>query len=189
MSTRKLTDLQLSGIAIPARADDTVSVRIAPEAGSSDLQRTVNGDLIQVARRVFRKYQVSVSGTGINLPALAPVWPGKYVEIVAPDPISLTPGFDGLSATWNRAASEVHGRTADGIRVEPEAQPASVLPLHETQSTARLIELRATWSVTFPTPVVIVFARPILACLLADWSTDNEDASKSASWSLDLLEV
>lgn len=189
MSTKKLTDLQLSGIAIPARADDSVSVRIAPEAGSSDLRRTVNGDLVQVARSVFQKYAISLTGTGINLPALVPSWPGQYVEILTPDPIAITPTPDGLSASWNRAAVGVHGRTADGIRVEPGSQPPSVLPLQEVGGSARLVQLRAPWSVTFPVPVVVVFARPIIACLSAGWSADTEDASKSAAWALELREA
>lgn len=189
MSSIKLTELQLSGIAIPARADDTVTVRIAPEASASDLRRTVNGDLIQLARRVFQKYAVSVSGTGINLPALVPLWPGHYVELLAPDPISLTPTTSGLKAGWNRAAVGVHGRTVDGRRVDPVAQPPSPLPLSEEPSSARVAALRTPWEVAFPEPVMVVFARPVLACMLTDWSTDTEDASKEASWSLDLAEA
>lgn len=189
MSSIKLTELQMSGIAIPARADDTVTVRIAPEASASDLRRTVNGDMIQLARKVFQKYSVSVSGTGINLPALVPLWPGHYVEFLAPDPISITPQNGGLKAGWNRAAVGVHGRTADGRRIEPVAQPASPLPLSENPSSARVAALRAAWEITFPEPVMVVFARPVLACILSGWSTDTEDASKEASWSLDLVEA
>lgn len=189
MSSIKLTELQISGVAIPARADDTVSVKISPEPTASDLRRTVNGDLVNVARKVFQKYNVSISATGINIAAVVPMWPGTYVEILAPDPISLTPKAGGLKASWNRAAVGVHGRTADGRRVEPVAQPPSPLPLFEIPSSARVAQLRASWEVTFPEPVVVVFARPVLACLVTGWGSDTEDASKDASWSIELSEA
>lgn len=189
MSSIKLTELQLSGIAIPARSDDTVSVKIAPISEAADLRRTVNGDLVNLARSVFQKYAVSISGSGINLPALAPIWPGQYVELLAPDPISITPAANGMSASWNRAAVGVHGRTADGRRVEPTVQPPSPLPIGSVPSSERMTTLRQQWNALFPEPVMIVFARPVLACLLTGWSTDSEDASKEAAWSLDLQEA
>lgn len=189
MSSVKLTELEISGIAIPARADDTVSVRISPESSAADMRRTVNGDLKNIAREVFRKYAISVSGTGINLPSIAGIWQGQYVEILPPDPISLKPRPGGLVVGWNRAAVAVHGRTLDGRRVEPISQPPSPLPLFEEVSKPRVAALRTPWEVTFPEAVAIVFVRPVIACLVTNWGTDSEDASKEVSWSIELAEA
>lgn len=187
--TRKVeTLLQLSGIKLPVRSDESITVSIRPIAEASGMSRTINGELVRISRNVFDKLAISISADGLNAAPLSHLRIGAYLEVALADPVYLPLSSDGRTASYGRAVIDVQAWDAQNKRVQPTSVPASPLPLQSAFSAARVAALRAPISIPFAVPVAAVRARPVLACRVTEWSLDNEDASKSASWQLELEE-
>lgn len=188
-SRPKYSKLQLSGIEIPAGADSEISMSINLISSAADMQRTVNGDLLNVARSVFRKYAVSLSGSGMRPAGLAGLAPGDYVELISFEemPISARPA--AATVELPRAGVDVVGITADGRAIAPISQPASPLPLEVERGSTRIAELRMRPSVEFAEPVSLVRYHAALACAVIEWGIDNDERMATSSWSLQLEEV
>ncbi len=188
--TRKVeTLLQLSGIRLPVRSDESISVSIKPISEASGMSRTINGELIRVSRTVFDKMAISIAADGLNAAPLSHLSIGAYMEVALADPVYLPIASDSRTASYGRAVLDVQAWDASNSRVPPTSTPPSPLPLQTSFSAARVAALRTPVTIPFATPVAAVRARPVLACRVIGWSVDNEDANKSASWELELEEV
>jgi hypothetical protein len=75
------TLLVLSGVGIPPYSARGLSETLAPIGAATQLRRTVNGALKDVADPLFRKYTVSISGNDMDPPAADLVWPGRAVTV------------------------------------------------------------------------------------------------------------
>lgn len=186
---RKYSGLQLSGIDLPIGSDRDVRVSIGLIGEASDLRRTVNADLINLSRSVFRKYFANIAGSGLRPAALAGLTPGDYVELIAPEPLSISCRSPLSAVELPRAGIDVIGLTVEGDRIQPDAQPTSPLPLQIDRTAARVASLRAKPIVTFSTPVVSVRYRAALACAVVSWSSDSDERMASSTWSLNLEEI
>lgn len=189
MTKRVYTKLQLSGVNLTLRSDDQVSVDVSPISDAVSFERTLNGDLVRTSRSVFDKFAISISGSGINTPPLTHLKAGDYIEFIHPDHIYMPISTSGLIATYDRAMIDVEAFDQAGERIEPVSQPRDYTPLSRLFDAFRVEELRESITVTFPRRVHAARGRPILACLVIDFSISNEDASKEASWSLELEEM
>lgn len=188
-SKPRLSRLRISGVDIPPAADRDIKVSVQLIGDAADMRRTVNADLINVSRAIFRKYAISISASDLHVAGLAGLTPGDYVEVLLPDPIAVSPASPATVIELPRAGVDVIGITPDGHRVEPMAQPASPLPLHASRAPARVSALRIRPSVTFSEPVSLVRYRPALACAVVNWSIDTDERLAESSWSLELEEV
>lgn len=186
---RKYTGPQLSGIDLPIGSDRDIKVNIELIGEASDLRRTINADLINLSRAVFRKYFANVTGAGLRAAALAGLTPGDYVELIAPEPLSISCRSPLSAVELPRAGIDVVGLTAEGERVQPDSQPASPLPLQIDRTAARIADLRQKPVVTFSTPVVSVRYRAALACAVVSWSSDSDERMAASNWSLSLEEI
>lgn len=186
---KNMSALEISGIAFPPGSDRFISVSVQAIGEAADMRRTVNGQLVNVARSAFRKHAVSISCSDQRPPGLAEIWPGHYVECIAPAPHILSLHSPSSSATIPRAAIDVRGDTPDGRLIEPSAQPSDPRPLSTDQEPARVASLRSPSSVTFPEPVESVRYRPALACLVVSSNSDADEIKAQGSWSLDLEEL
>lgn len=57
----------------------TQTLEVIQEA--SDLDRSVNGTLVDLSNPVFRKYRSKITCTDVDAPPLDNVWPGMIVEV------------------------------------------------------------------------------------------------------------
>ncbi len=48
---------------------------------ASDLERSVNGTLVDMSNPIFRKYKSKISATDVDAPPLDNLWPGMVVEV------------------------------------------------------------------------------------------------------------
>lgn len=188
-SRPKLSDLRISGIAMPAASDRDVRVTLTPISAAADLRRTVNADLVNLARPVFQKYAISVSCADLWPAGVEGVMPGQYAEISPPARLSVSLLQASTSAQLPRAAYAVYGLAADGRKVSPIAQPENPRPLQPVFSAERVADLRVRPTVIFPEPVELIRFRTVFACLVLNWSTDADERQASASWSIQLEEV
>lgn len=185
----RYTTTEISGVAIRAGADKDISCKIDPIAEAADLRRTVNADLRNVARDVFQKFSISISGDDTYAAAFAHLMPGRYAEIISHKPMSLTLTPAATSAEIPRACIDVVGITHDDRRVMPTSQPPDPHPLQTTETPARTATLRVKPTVTFAEPVETVEFRPVLACLIVGMSLSDAERTRSSSWSISAEEV
>lgn len=73
--------LVLSAIGLPPYSARGLKQTLAPIAASTQLRRTVNGALKNVADPLFRKYASVISGQDVDPPALDMVWPGRTLTV------------------------------------------------------------------------------------------------------------
>ncbi|KIN72674.1 hypothetical protein [Sulfitobacter guttiformis] len=189
MINEKYTRLKISTLTIPAWADwqVTESVRLISQA--ADLRRTVNGELVNVARSTFRKYSVDIRVQDHWAAGLSGIDLGSYCEVIPSEHFSLSVPGGAVSAKIPRAGIEVVGITDDGVEIPATSQPTNPLPLQTARAGNRIGFLRVQRTVSFSTPVVLVRYRPVLACLVTDWTTDSDEAAATASWTISLEEV
>jgi len=76
-----LTILDLSGIGVSPYSARGLTQTLDPISASSQLRRTVNGDLKDLSAPQFRKYLSAVSCSDQNAPALDGVWPGLELTV------------------------------------------------------------------------------------------------------------
>ena len=57
----------------------TQTLEVIGEA--SDLERSVNGTLVDLSNPIFRKYKSKITCTDVNAPPLDNVWPGMVVDV------------------------------------------------------------------------------------------------------------
>jgi hypothetical protein len=82
MSSR-YTDLLISGVGLPDYAVRGVRQTISLIEQASRLERTVNGNLVNLGDPAFRKYKTIISGSDQEAPALGNVWPGRVVTVTS----------------------------------------------------------------------------------------------------------
>jgi len=87
-----VTDLVVSGVTIPEFASRGLKVRLSNAEQASRLERTVNGKLKDLSNPVFRKRKIMISGSDVEFPYFADVWPGTEVTVTSIIEASATPG-------------------------------------------------------------------------------------------------
>ncbi|UFM66803.1 hypothetical protein LOS78_12790 [Paracoccus sp. MA] len=185
----KVTSLRLSGIELPPGSDGDISVSVSPISGASDLRRTVNADLVNLARAVFQKYAVQITGSGMIPPAIQGLMPGDYIECITPEPFRISVRTPSTAVELPRAAIAVSGTAYDGRTIMPVAQPPDRSSLRVVQSSSRTSQLRTRPVVTFPEAVYAVRYRAVLACAVIDWSVDSDERLADSRWSLSIEEI
>lgn len=185
----KYSRLRLSGVDIPPGADTDISMSITLISEASDMRRTVNAELRNVARSLFKKYKVSVQGSGMHPAGLAGLSGGDYVELITFEALPISPRTASRSVVLPRAGLDAVGITADGRAIEPINHLTSPLPLQAEPSAERIAELRVTPSVSFAEEVVLVRYHAALACSVVSWTIDNDERLATSQWSLDLEEL
>lgn len=183
------TRVELSGVVFPPGSDLNISEGLSPIAQAADMRRTVNGDLLNVARPVLRKRRLTLGASDMRPAALSHLFPGDYLEAIPSEPVAITLAAPATSAQVPAGAVEVVGLSATGQLVQPVAQPVNPRPLSVTHDPARVAALRASDPVTFPTAVAAVRFRPVLACRVVSVSAEATENAASASWTLELEEV
>lgn len=191
MSLRtRLSRLELS-VPLPPKSERSISVSISPIAESAGLRRAANGDLVSVARSVFRKYRISIQGDDMIPPGIQSLFPGDYVECVVPDFML----FNGSSV--NRVSLDAHEVLSSGQKADPSlfmreadySTSASIGGLSSAYSPDRVSFLRAPASTAIPGAYAIR-CRPVFACrVVAPWSTSAKEERAQTTWSLELEEV
>lgn len=78
-----VTDLVVVGVTIPDFAARGLKVRISNIEQASRLERTVNATLINLSDPLFRKRKVMISGSDVEFPYFADVWPGDEVTVTS----------------------------------------------------------------------------------------------------------
>lgn len=96
---------------IPPYSARGLSEKLSPAPASQQLRRTINGDLVDFSSVQFRKFQVSISGTDQDPPALNAVWPGTELVVDCISEVAYE------SSTGGPDRQEVAGsiREADGF--------------------------------------------------------------------------
>lgn len=74
------TWLKLSGIGVPPYAARGLSEQLEP-IDTDDVQRTINGELVDFGFEQFEKFQLTISGHDMRPPACSGVWKGKIVQV------------------------------------------------------------------------------------------------------------
>jgi hypothetical protein len=75
------TLLSLIGIGVPPYSVRGLSQTLEPIEQAMSLQRTVNGELIDLSRAEFRKYKSTISGTDQRPPSCDGLWPGRQIVV------------------------------------------------------------------------------------------------------------
>ncbi len=186
---KSTTRVELSGVVFPPGSDLNISENLSPIAQSADMRRTVNGELLNVARSVMRKRRLTLGASDMRPAGLGHLFPGDYLEAIPAEPVAITLPSPATSAQVPVGAVEVVGLSATGQLVQPAAQPVNPRPLSVTHDPARVAALRSQVAVTFPSQVVAVRFRPVLACRVVSVSAEATENASSASWTLELEEV
>ena len=75
------TLLSISGFGTLLYQARGLTQTLEPIAEAADLERSVNGTLVDLSNPIFRKYKSKVSTTDVNVPPLDNVWPGMIVNV------------------------------------------------------------------------------------------------------------
>lgn len=153
-----------------------LSIDMSPIDMSSDMRRTWNGRLVNLADAAFRLYKVRVaSGEGeIRAPALSRLWPGTEFQLVPPSELGdmIAPG--GSSRTLQRAPHVESIRVYDlAFNALPFTVAGKVLTLTSPAVTA-----------------VRIYYRPILDLMVTEpWSINTRATRAEVAWELVSEEV
>lgn len=88
MEPNDFTTLVLDGIGVAPYSARGISQSLEPIAESSHLEYTINGELIDLGIPELRKFQVSISCTDQEAPALSGIWPGVAFTLHSIEPLS-----------------------------------------------------------------------------------------------------
>lgn len=88
--------LRLSGMGVPPYSARGLRETLEPVSESAVLRRTVNGVLHDLSEEELRKYQVTISGSDQQPPALEARWPGVILLVDCITELSLM-GYHGLN--------------------------------------------------------------------------------------------
>lgn len=75
------TLLSLSGIGVPPYSGRGLTQTLEPIDQAANLQRTINGFLLDLSTAQFRKYKSTISGADQRPPSCDGVWPGQEVVV------------------------------------------------------------------------------------------------------------
>lgn len=75
------TVLSISNIGIVPYSARGLTQTLTPIPASVSMERTVNGNLIDISAPQFQKYRTTISGNDQLPPALDGVWPGKTIVV------------------------------------------------------------------------------------------------------------
>jgi hypothetical protein len=75
------TVLALSGIGVPPYSARGLSQTLEPIDQAANLQRTINGSLLDLSSPSFRKYKSTVTGSDQRPPSCDGLWPGQQVVV------------------------------------------------------------------------------------------------------------
>lgn len=75
------TILVLTGVGIPPYSARGLVQELRPIGASSQLRRTVNGALQDLADPLFQKYESTITGDDQDPPALGQSWPGMLITV------------------------------------------------------------------------------------------------------------
>lgn len=186
----KLSRLELS-VPLPPKSEKSIGISISPISESSGLRRAANGDLVSVARSVFRKYRISINGDDMIPPGIQSLFPGDYVECVVPDFML----FNGSSV--NRVSLDAHEVLPNGQKADPSlfmresdyTRSDVIGGLVSSFSPARVAFLRSPGATSIEGAYAIR-CRPIFACrVVSPFSTSAREEVAQTTWSLELEEV
>ena len=75
------TLLVLTGIGIPDYSARGLDQTLEPIDATSQLRRSVNGDLIDLSNTALRKFKSTITCTDMDAPAVNGIWPGQSVTV------------------------------------------------------------------------------------------------------------
>jgi hypothetical protein len=75
------TVLALSGIGVPPYSARGLSQTLEPIDQAANLQRTINGSLLDLSSPSFRKYKSTITGSDQRPPSCDGLWPGQQVVV------------------------------------------------------------------------------------------------------------
>lgn len=89
------TLLSLVGMGVPPYSARGLTQSLAPISSAAHLERTINGELLDLGYAPFQKYASTISGSDQRPPACDGVWPGKIiiVDCIAELAVYGTPPF------------------------------------------------------------------------------------------------
>jgi hypothetical protein len=91
IAVNSFTVLRMQGIGVPPYSARGLSQSLEPIQQASQLRRTVNGNLRDLAFDGFKKYSSSISGTDQRPPNFDGRWPGLTVIVDCIAELSYTP--------------------------------------------------------------------------------------------------
>lgn len=155
-------------VAFPKGSNRRIAQTLEPIEGPATLRRTVNGTMTVVQNPLFRKYRSSVDCADFTLPSLTLADIGEEFTVECSATLWQTMPAGG-STTLERdpVPGSVQALTSDGNIV------AHTL-------AGRVVSAAGADSVCY---------RPVLTCILADLSFDDDETSAERSWTIDLEEV
>jgi hypothetical protein len=75
------TVLALSGIGVPSYSARGLTQTLEPIDQATNLQRTINGSLLDLSSPSFRKYKSAITGSDQRAPSCDGLWPGRQVVV------------------------------------------------------------------------------------------------------------
>jgi hypothetical protein len=108
------TLLTLSAIGIPPYSARGLKQTLTPINAATQLRRTVNGALTDVADPLFRKYASIITGGDVDPPAVDMVWPGRTLVVGCIVELSVQDS-ETDPPTLGRSVVSGSQRTADGF--------------------------------------------------------------------------
>lgn len=75
------TVLSLVGMGVPPYSARGLSQTLEPVDGASHVERSINGELLDLGYEPFQKYKSTIRGQDQRPPAVDGVWPGKLLIV------------------------------------------------------------------------------------------------------------
>ena len=75
------TVLRLVGIGVMPYSAAGLKQTLEPIAEAQQIERTINGELLNLSYDAMQKYKSTISGSDVRGPAVDGVWPGKRVTV------------------------------------------------------------------------------------------------------------
>lgn len=103
------TVLTLTGMGVAPYSARGLSQTLEPIPQATQVVRTINGELIDIAPAQFRKYRSTISCSDVDAPALSGIWPGQTLTV------SCIAELGSISGAIERPAVAGSTRTEDGV--------------------------------------------------------------------------
>lgn len=159
MPTNANTNLVISVMGVPLYSARGLTQTLAPIQQAVQLDRTVNGAMIDLSQSQFRKYASTISCNDQEPPSTDRVWPGLAVEV--------------------QCVAELAFPTPDG-----ETETAS-----ESESSSENEFGRVAVQGSIRQSGAFTFYRPVLQMVVTGFSIQRDEYGDVVSWNMTLEET
>lgn len=129
-----VTLFDIAEVGVPPYSARGITEQLGPIQGAGQLFRDINGTLQDLGATQFRKYQLTVTCTDMDSPALEGIWPGMTLTIDCQTELSY------LTSTGSPSRTVVPGSSRTGLMAEDDGGGSDGFTYYRPRLTMKVMD-------------------------------------------------